>query len=102
MYRCENCEAEFLEPKVVYDAVPYGEGYVSAPGLECCPFCKGELEEVQICKLCGDTFTESKHADVCPSCIGIVEKRFSEAFKSNFTPLERSIINAVFDGRNLE
>ncbi len=102
MYRCNVCEAEFSEPKTTKDPVPYGSREVTYPGVSCCPFCGGDFEEVQICELCGETFTESKHNGVCDSCISIVVNRHSELLKTNFTPFEIAILNSALDGRNIQ
>ena len=103
MFKCKSCGADFIEPKITYDTVPYGNGYVKGPAQEGCPYCgDSDFEKTQICELCGDSFTESKHNGVCPSCINIEEKRFSELLKTNFTPFEIAILNSVYDGRNLE
>ena len=103
MYKCNECGSEFLEPRIIQDKVPYGEGKVMYPAYACCPRCGGNFEEANnICELCGDSFSESIHDDVCPSCINIIAKRFSDMLKANFEPFEISILNAAYDGRNLE
>lgn len=103
MFKCNDCGAEFYEPKLIRDEVPYGNGMVMCNARACCPKCGGDFEEANnICELCGDSFSESIHEDVCPSCINIVAKRFSDMLKENFTPFEISILNAAYDGRNLE
>lgn len=103
MFKCNDCGGDFLEPKVIYDTVPYGNGYVKGPGQECCPYCSSEnFEDAEICELCGDSYTESRHDGICESCINVITDRFSELLKSNFTPFEISVINSAYDGRNLE
>lgn len=104
MYKCNCCGEEFSVPKTVYDYVPYGEGFEKAPAGSVCPCCQSPFFEKadNICELCGDSFSESIHDDVCPSCINIIAKRFSDMLKANFEPFEISILNAVYDGRNLE
>lgn len=102
MYRCNDCEAEFLEPKTTYDTVPYGSREVACPGVSCCPFCGGDFEEVQICELCGESYTDSKHDGICDSCIDKIVNRFSELLNKNFTPFEISVLNSAYDGRNIQ
>ncbi len=103
MFKCNDCGTEFSEPKIVRDAVPYGSEYVKGIAQECCPACGSEeFEKAKICELCGDSYTDSKHNGVCNSCINIIANRFSELLKANFTPFEISILNSVYDGRNLE
>ncbi len=102
MYRCNDCGADFHEPKITHDMIPYGNGYVQGRPHEVCPFCDGGFEQTQVCELCGSSFTESKHAGVCQSCINIIEKRFSETLNEKFTPFEISVLNTIYDGRDLE
>ena len=102
MYRCHNCKADFKEPKLVYGDVPYGETIVRGLSTPACPFCGGECEEAEVCELCGDTFFKSQHNGVCQSCIDVITKRFSDLLKEKFTDFEISILNAAYDGRNLE
>lgn len=102
MYKCKKCGTCFASPIPIVDKEPYGEGYVDWVSGSACPNCGGEFEEVYICELCGDEFFESDFPDVCPSCIRIVANRFSEMLKQNFAPFEIEILNAAYDGRNLE
>lgn len=102
MYKCNDCGAEFSEPKITKVTVPYGSGEVTYPGVSCCPSCGGDYEEVQICELCGDSFAKSKFDGVCPGCINIISKRFSQLIKENFTPFEVNILSNAYDGRDLE
>lgn len=95
MYKCNNCNATFERFDVVDDN---GEKW------HVCPYCKKtEFDEAkEICELCGDYYLESRHTGVCESCINIIAARFQELFHEKFTPFERSIINSVYEGRNLE
>lgn len=102
MFRCNDCGAEFAEPKIVQDLIPYGNGTVKGAPQACCPFCGGTFDIMKICEFCGDGYTESNHDGVCDNCINIVANRFSELLKANFTPFEIEILNTVYDGRNLE
>ncbi len=94
MFKCENCKAEFEKPDIIVD---------DGGKWEVCPRCRGtDFYEAKLCELCGDWYVESQHGGVCQSCINIIAARFEELFHSNFTPFERSVINTIYDGRNLE
>ena len=101
MFKCNECEAEFLEPKITRDVIPYGNSEIPGPAQACCPFCGGPFDEAKICELCGDSYTDSKHNGVCDGCIDIVVNRFSDLLKTNFTPFEIAILNSAYDGRNI-
>ena len=103
MFKCQNCGNEFSQPKPHRDFIPYGNSSVAGPKWDTCPSCgASQFEEMKICELCGDDYADSVHEDVYPSCINIIAKRFSDILKANFTSFEISILNAAYDGRNLE
>lgn len=94
MLKCNNCKADFEKPDIIDDN---GEKW------EVCPHCRGtEIYEAKPCEICGDWYIESQHGGVCQKCIDIIVGRFVEWFHANHTPLERSVINAVYEGKNLE
>lgn len=102
MFKCNDCGREFFEPKIIRDVIKYGNGDIPGPALAMCPFCGSNFEEAKYCELCGDSYIDSEHDGVCNSCMGIIEKRFSELLNANFTKFEIDILNTVYDGRNLE
>lgn len=95
MYKCNNCAHEFQH----YDTITENTGekhYV-------CPRCRGaDFDEAKVCELCGESYTSSRFNGVCPKCIAEVEERFSKMLNDNFSEFELSILNSVYDGRNLE
>lgn len=102
MFKCNCCGSEFSAPTISQDKVPYGELTVSVNSALVCPYCgNDDYEESYICELCGDTFTESQHEDVCQSCINLIAKRFSDILKENFSQFEISVLNSAYDGRDL-
>lgn len=93
MYKCNNCEHEFQH----YDTIKENTGekhYV-------CPRCRGtDFDEAKVCE-CGELYTDSMFNGVCPKCIAEVEERFSKLLNDNFSEFELSILNSIYDGRNL-
>lgn len=67
MYKCYNCNNEFIEPTTVYethglDCPPYEE-------FGCCPHCRSDdFEKLECCEVCGGHF-EELHGGVCAECI---------------------------------
>lgn len=61
MYKCEECEKTFEEPKFTN----FGEGKYAL-----CPHCDGDFDKAKACEVCGEYFTESEMPDgVCEDCI---------------------------------
>ena len=94
MYKCNNCAHEFQH----YDTIKENTGekhYV-------CPRCRGtDFDEAKVCENCDELYTDSLYNGVCPKCIAEVEERFSKLLNDNFSEFELSILNSVYDGRNL-
>lgn len=71
-YKCLKCGAEFDEPKEVCEEYYYGHTLMSSA----CPYCRGDYEEAEECKGCGETFCASDLTDgFCINCEARIQGR---------------------------
>lgn len=97
MYICKECGAIFTEPQSWVE--PHGERICG------CPSCAGSYVEAKRCELCGGEYDpETAEHDMlcCDECAEDLKQKFSDLIHEHFTDYELSIINAIYDGRDIE
>ncbi len=97
MYVCSDCGAVFDEPQSWVE--PHGEK------MSGCPLCAGNYVEAQRCELCDSEYDPdtAEHGRLCcDNCAEDLTERFKEVIHEHFTDYELSIINEIYDGRNIE
>ena len=98
MFICNDCGETFLEPALICDSVPYGEGVVDGPAQACCPYCKGNFETAKECELGGEWIvSELNGVNVCFDCLSDLKKRLHNLILKNFTEPEQTVLNALFE-----
>ena len=104
MYKCKNCGHIFEEGEQATWTEKHG--FSSGPYEEWsgCPICQGSFEEAKKCEYCSNYFIEgeSRSNVICEDCVDEIETRFSNLLHNNFTEFERTVLNDIFDGKELK
>ena len=82
MFKCYQYERVFEEPE--YGSELLGEyfGVPASIDLACCPFCKGEFEEVVQCAECGEwCFEDDLDDGICENCIEEAKEEYHTDIK---------------------